>query len=146
MAGLGSVISLFLFVIIIQLCKRSKYSERRILMHESRAKSDTCTKSDTLSQNPRKERKNNRCVFKSIKEGQNHRPYEPEYADIQENVETHVSNHSEVSFDYEQPTLFSKSMPVKLENDNPSNGGDIEKHESEAIYDMEVSDIYLEPM
>lgn len=137
MAGLGSIISLFLFVIIIQLCIRSKSSERRIEVNESCAKPNTCMDSETCNQNPREKRKNNKCVFTSRQEKQNHRPYEAEYDEINENVEIYLSNHSEELFDYEQPIHVSNNMFYRPEKDVPISDEEIEK---------ECSDIYLKPI
>lgn len=137
MVGLGSIISLFLFVIIIQLCIRFKSSKRGIVVNGSCAKPDTCTKSETCNQIPGKERKTNKCVFEPRKEKQNHHLSEVEYEEIHENAELHLSNHSEELFDYEPRIFFSYNELDRPEKNVPINNEEIEK---------DCSDIYLKPI
>lgn len=147
LAGLGTIICLFLVVIIIQLRKRSRNLGSRIVIQES------CINMNTKSEKSVKSQEKESQAYNMIPEpikSQPCRPYDTEYDEIHEGIEMCVRNYPNTSLDYEQPQRILPRNNLDKPDANRSNFPTDDvldcQNENESVSEMEASEMYLKPV
>lgn len=110
--GLGIAISLFLLLIVIQLCKKSKSTKRNRVTREAREETDSHNESQFQQQE--ENRRSYMSIPESVKTIQVYRSLEAEYDEINEQIPIHYPSSSNSSFNNENTNISFKQMPLKL--------------------------------
>lgn len=125
--GLGAIISLFLFILIIQLCKKSKSSKKKKITGY------TCDDS-VLHVQPYN------AVFEGIKTNQSYQSLSVEYIEINEQLETREPNNSSADG---RPVTLTRSVPLLRHSTNEDF---VEQMTEESLWTSDTSDLYLIPL
>ncbi|XP_078315699.1 uncharacterized protein LOC144620034 [Crassostrea virginica] len=140
--GIGALISLFLFIIVIQLCRRSSSSKTRNISQQSN--DDTTLNSDSLNQ---ANLRGYNVISEQFKE-HSYRPFDVQYTEINENLEMHIpnalaaQNGDEISVVlYENP-----KMREKFEDRKDNNFLEDTCMQEEAMMGVDTAKDYLNPI
>lgn len=142
LVGIGVLISLFLFIIVIQLCRRSSSSKTRNVSRQSN--DNTTLNSGSLNQGNLRVYN---VIFEQFKE-HTYGPFDVQYAEINENVEMHIPNDSaaqngdEIFVDlYEKPPVMEK-----FEDTKDNRFLEDTCMQEEAMMGVDASNNYLNPI
>lgn len=133
--GLGAIISLFLLIIIIQLCKKSKSSKKKKITGY------TCDDS-VLHVEPsfQSNRGTYNAVYEGIKTNQSYQSLSVEYIEINEQLETREPNN--LSADG-RPVTLTRNVPLLRHSTNEVF---VEQMTEESLLTSDTSDPYLIPV
>lgn len=136
----GTLISLFLFIIIIQLCKRSKSSQKRNVNQQS--SHDTALHSGpSIHEN----RIGYNCITEQFKDN-SYRSLEVHYAEIDESVEFGVSNTSTAQDDDRQSGILYKNSSISDDYIESMTNVFVEDKAKESKFNTDSSSLYLNPV
>ena len=140
LVGVGAVISLFLFIIIIQHCKKSKSSMKR---HFSQQSSNDFAAHDEPSH------QGNRRGYNVITERPKNHSYtsfEVHYAEIPDNLELNTQSTSTAQDNYETSQSFYHNSSITDSNGDKMNGEFGEDRTEQLKISVDSSNSYLEPI
>lgn len=142
LVGIGALISLFLFIIVIQLCKKSSSSRKRNISLQSR--DDNALNSETLNQT---NQRGYNFISEQLKD-HSYRSFEDQYAEINEGLEMDILHVNDSSMDDNNGTFAShylNSQPTDKFEDTANNIS-IDDMVEEIKVDVNASNSYLKPI
>lgn len=142
LVGIGALISLFLFIIVIQLCRRSSASKTRNISRQS--SDDTTLNSGSLTQG---NLRGYNVISEQFKE-HSYRPFDVQYAEINESLEMHIPNDSAAqNGDGISVVLYENSpMMEKFEDTKDNRFLEDTCMQEEAMIGVDASEAYLNPI
>lgn len=142
LVGIGALISLFLFIIVIQLCRKSSSSKTRNISRQS--SDDTTLNSGSLNQG---NLRGYNVISEQFKE-HTYRPFDVHYAEINENVEMHIPNDSTAQNGDEISVVLYKNPPVMEKFEDTKDRRFLEDTcmQEEALMGVDASKDYLNPI
>lgn len=142
LVGIGALISLFLFIIIIQLCRKSSSSKSRNITRQSN--DDTTLNSGSLNQG---NIRGYNVISEQLKE-HSYQPFDVQYAEINESLEMHIPNNSDVQNGDEISVLLYKNLPSTERFDDTKDKLIFKDTcmQEEAKMDSDASKTYLNPV
>ena len=145
LVGIG-VISLFLLIIVIQLC--IKYKSSNSMSGGRPTNCENIANSEHPSQGFLRTQRVSGAILGSFKTYQVCRPLDVEYADIDEGLEMEIQNVSLSSNEYERPISLSRNLSHEFGNDAVVLGQDLLFGETsvDQVKNTENHDTYLKPI
>lgn len=142
LVGIGALISMFLFIIVIQLCRKSSSSRTRNISRQSC--DDTTLNTGSFNQG-------NIRGYNVISEElieHSYRPFDVQYAEINESLEMHIPNDSVVHNGDKISVVLYNNPPVTEKFDDRKDNIIAENTcmQEEAIMDSDASKTYLNPV
>ena len=140
LVGVGALISLFLFIIVIQLCKKSSSSRKRNISRQSR--DDNALNSETLNQT---NQRGYNVISEQLKD-HSYRSFEDQYAEIRDSFEMNILNDSSMHKNNGTfASLYFNSQPTDTFQDTTNNRS-VDDLAEEIKVDVDASFSYLEPI
>ena len=138
LVGVGALISVFLFIIVIQLCKKSSSSRKR----NRHSRDDNAFNNETLNQT---NQRGYNIISEQFKD-HSYRSFEDQYAEINESLEMNILNASSMQDNNGSfASLYLNSQPTDKFEDTTNN---ITVHDmaEEMKLDVDGSNSYLKPI
>ena len=142
LVGIGALICLFLFIIVIQLCRKSSSSKRRNISRKS--SDDTTLNSGSLNQG---NIRGYNIISEQLEE-HSYQPFDVQYAEINESLELHIPNDSAVQNGDKISVVLYENPPVTERFEDRKDNIIVENTcmQEEAIMDSDASKTYLHPV
>lgn len=142
LVGIGALISLFLFIIVIQLCRRSSASKTRNISRQS--SDDTTLNSGSLDQG---NLRGYNVISEQFKE-HSYRPFDVQYAEINESLEMHIPNDSAAQNGDEISVVLYENSPMMEKFEDTKDNRFLEDMcmQEEAMIGVDASEAYLNPI
>lgn len=136
--GLGAIISVFLFIIIIQQCKKSRSLKKKTFTGH------TCDENVLQAESSFQDNRGTySAVSEEYKANRSYQSINVEYIEINEDLEMHESNALSVFDAKERPPSITRSASLLCQ---PSNEVFIEQMSEESLLSANTSDPYLIPV
>ena len=136
LVGVGALISLFLFIIVIQLCKKSSSSRKRNISRQS------C---DDNALNSETNQRGYNIISEQFKD-HSYRSFEDQYAEINERLEMDILNDSSLHDDNGTfASLYSNTQPTDKFEDTTNNIS-VDDIIEDIKVDVDASNSYLKPI
>ena len=142
LVGIGALISLFLFIIVIQLCRKSSSSKTRNISRQS--SDDTTLNSGSLN---RGNIRGYNVISEQFKE-HTYRPFEVQYAEINESLQMHIPNDSAAHNGDEISVVLYENPPMTERFEDTKDNIFLEDTcmQEEAMMGVDASKAYLSPI
>lgn len=140
LVGVGALISLFLFIIVVQLCKKSSSSRKRNISRQSH--DDNSFNNETFNQT---NQRGYNIISEQFKD-HSYRSFEDQYAEINESLEMDILNASSMQDNNGAfASLYLNSQPTDKFEDT-TNNITVDKIAEEMKIDADGSNSYLKPI